>query len=501
MPEIYRAFVFIMVMAIPTLLLARLATRSLVPPSEATLWRNCWLFTTCAVFLSGSFIVFVVLMIGLAIYVHKKTTAPIYLYIVLLVTAPVVGFTYGIPGVAQSVIELNPARLLVLIFLLPTALRIAHAPRPTSYRTVDTLVVAYMLLVAILSLRHGAPTYTLRIALVVVVDFGVPYFVFSRCITSMEDIRKALAAFVFCVLPFAAAGMFEILRGWRTYNAVMEGWGVYLVQAYLFRDGLLRAAVTAIEPIAFGYVCMVGLGLLLANKDAIRNKLFFWGTGAFITAGLMASLSRGPWLGTVFLFAVFAATTRRGVLNLAKLSTVVAILCVPLAFSPIGERIYRLLPFVGTVEKSNEEYRSKLIEVAVVIVGRNPLFGSHTYWEEPEMEQLIQGQGIVDIVNSYVAIALEYGLVGLGLFASIFVLIGYSLFRACFRTEGGEAVLLRAMTATLAAILLVIGTVSSVSIIPYVFWFVAGLSIAALRVLEGSVRQQLPKLTVLGYTR
>lgn len=500
MPEIYRAFVFIVVMAIPTLLLARIALRPFVSPSEATLWRNCWIFTTCAVFLSGSFLVFALLMVGLSIYVHKQTDAPYYLYFVLLMTAPVVGFTFGIPGVAQSLLELNPARLLVLVFLLPTAIRIRQAPRPDRYKAVDVIVVAYAVIVAVLSLRHGSPTMTLRMTLLAVVDIGLPYFVISRCLTSTEAVRKTLAAFLFGVLPLAAAGVFELLRGWRTYNAVLESWDVYLVQAYLFRDGLLRASVTAIEPIAFGFVCMVGIGLLVANMEAVRNRLAFWAAGGLMAAGLLASLSRGPWLGTAILFAVFAATTRRGISNLAKLSAVVAILCVPLAMSPVGERVYRLLPFVGTVEKSNEEYRSKLIEVATVIIGRNPLFGSPRYVEEPEMAELVQGQGIVDIVNSYVAVALEFGLVGVSLFAGIFLTIGCALLRACFRCDGADAILMRAMTATLAAILLTIGTVSSVSVIPYIYWAYAGLCVAALRTVEGGVRQPFGKLTVLGYT-
>jgi hypothetical protein len=498
MPEIYRAFIFVSVMAIPAFVLAQLATRSFVDRSEATLWRNCWFFTTAAVFLSGNFLVFTALMIALSIYVHKSSRTPYYLYFVLLMTGPVVGVIVGIPGVMPTLLDLNPARVMVLVFLLPTAYRLAQAPQPTRFRAADVLISLYLLLVIVLSLRHGSPTHMLRIALVTIVDIGVPYFVFSRSLHSTEGIRRALAAFLFGVLPFALAGMFEFARGWRTYNAVIESWGVYLVQAYLFRDGLLRAAATAIEPIAFGFVCMVGLGVLLANMSEIRNKLYFWGAGGILAGGLAASLSRGPWLGAVLLLIVFAATTRRGFLNVVKLTAVAAVLCVPLAFSPVGERIYRLLPFVGSVEKSNEDYRSRLIDISAIIVARNPLFGSARYVEEPEMQELVQGQGIVDIVNSYIAVALEFGLVGAGLFVGFFLSIGLGLYRACFRTEGSDAILMRALTATLASMLLTIGTVSSVATIPYIYWSFAGVCVAALRL--GQTSTVKPKLNVLGYT-
>jgi O-antigen ligase len=92
-----------------------------------------------------------------------------------------------------------------------------------------------------------------------------------------------------------------------------------------------------------------------------------------------------------------------------------------------------------------------------------------------------QGQGIIDIVNSYIQIALETGFVGLGLFVSFFALILLGIYRAMrsIRDKNSEERLLgRALLATLLAILVIIFTVSNIAIIPIVYWSVAGLGVA-----------------------
>jgi len=97
------------------------------------------------------------------------------------------------------------------------------------------------------------------------------------------------------------------------------------------------------------------------------------------------------------------------------------------------------------------------------------------------MQSMIQGEGIVDVVNTYLGVALETGLVGLTLFTAFFVTILQSLRRAIrrFPPHHEEARTLgRALLATLCGILVIIFTVSSISIIPVVYWSVAGIAVA-----------------------
>src|SRR5205823_14929014 len=115
-----------------------------------------------------------------------------------------------------------------------------------------------------------------------------------------------------------------------------------------------------------------------------------------------------------------------------------------------------------------------------------PVCGSYDFLELPVMQQLRQGQGIIDIVNTYLWVALESGLVGLALFCGFFLWVGAGILRG-MRSLGSRAgelhVLGRALFATLAGILLIISSLSSIESVPYLYWSVAGLGVAYARML------------------
>ena len=81
-----------------------------------------------------------------------------------------------------------------------------------------------------------------------------------------------------------------------------------------------------------------------------------------------------------------------------------------------------MLPFMGgSVESGNLDYRQRLASTSWNLIMNHPFFGDQDYISK--MQDLRQGQGIIDIVNTYAGTALEYGLVGLGLFVG-FMLLG-----------------------------------------------------------------------------
>jgi hypothetical protein len=96
------------------------------------------------------------------------------------------------------------------------------------------------------------------------------------------------------------------------------------------------------------------------------------------------------------------------------------------------------------------------------------------------LEEMRQGQGIIDIVNSYIGVALPYGLIGLLLFVlpSVYALAASWLTsRRLAKVDlGGEAAG-RALAMSMVGILMVIGTVSHYFHIPIVHWMVVGLCI------------------------
>ncbi len=153
--------------------------------------------------------------------------------------------------------------------------------------------------------------------------------------------------------------------------------------------------------------------------------------------------------------------------------------------TPAGAWLLHFLPFIGSVDAGSVDYRQRLFENAVQVIERNPWLGSADYLSTPEMQEMIQGQGIIDIVNTYLRVALNSGLVGLGLFLGFFTTILIGLRRVVKLNavrDIGFSAYARASMATLIAILVTIGTVSSVEFIPYVYWSFAGLCVALVRI-------------------
>ena len=99
------------------------------------------------------------------------------------------------------------------------------------------------------------------------------------------------------------------------------------------------------------------------------------------------------------------------------------------------------------------------------------------------MQELMQGEGIIDIVNTYVSIGLRSGLVGLSLFLGIFLSAMFRVWRRMNQEEGNTGMrdIGRAILATMTCILVSFYTVSSITFIPVIYYLVAGLAVAYAR--------------------
>jgi O-antigen ligase len=167
---------------------------------------------------------------------------------------------------------------------------------------------------------------------------------------------------------------------------------------------------------------------------------------------------------------------------------------------PGTEKLLVLLPFIGTTDQSNVDYRNNLFDKSLIVIQKNPLFGSVDYLHTPEMQSMVQGEGIVDVVNSYLGVALEYGLICLALFAGFFLTILWRIFRILRQhrysqvqhfmfgvkvypaqqnsLEDEHYLLGVTLFSVLVGILVTIYSVSSITVIPVVYWAVAGLCAA-----------------------
>lgn len=484
MPDHLRALIVILVLAGIVFAFARRPATDLIPYSDFTRRRNLWFALSILAFVSHSFWVYVGIAAIVLSIAQQRERNPLALFFLLLFLIPPASAQIPGFGLINYFFALDHIRLLALCILLPAffALRKRADTLPFGRTWPDKLLGAYLLLTALLYLRETTLTDTLRQALYLFLDVFLPYYVASRALKEVGDFKDALLGFVLAAMVLALIGLFEFTRHWLLYNALIGAldmhWGY---SGYLARGGSLRASATTGQAIALGYVISVAIGFYLFLQDAVRSRLQRRLGALLLAAGLFAPLSRGPWIGASAILALFIATGRSAVKRLTLL-TLAAVLTLPLlAIIPGGQKVLDLLPFIGTVEKENITYRERLIDNALIVIQRNPWLGSVDYLNTPEMQSMVQGQGIIDIVNTYIAVALEVGLIGLTLFAGFFATVLFSIRKAMrsFPNHDDEARRLgRALFATLAGILLTIFSVSSITVIPVVYWSVAGLGVA-----------------------
>jgi O-antigen ligase len=484
MPEHLRALVVIVTLALIVFSGAKRLFAGTIELDVFNRWRNLWLALTLVAFLSHSFWLYALFATLILLVVARRDGNPAALFCASLFAVPAAGIQVPGFGLVNYLITLSHTRILVLCLLLPAwfVLR-SRGDRPAFGKLwPDRLLLLYSILVVALQLRETTLTDTMRQGFYVMIDALLPYYVLSRTLKHVDAFRQVLAAFLLAAVMLAAFAVFESVRHWNLYSAVIialdpkMGYG-----AYLGREGLLRASASTGHAIALGYVMAVAVGFYLYWQDDVRDKLIRRIGWLGLLAGLIVPLSRGPWVGAAVIILMYLATGRAAFKRLMLLALGGVVVLPFVSILPGGQRILEFLPFIGTVEKDNIDYRGRLIDNALIVIERNPVFGSVDYQNTPEMEAMRQGQGIIDIVNTYIGVALAYGLVGLSLFVGFFFAVLWGIRKAMrsFNDPDEEMARLgRALFATLTGILVIIFTVSSITIIPIVYWSVAGLGVA-----------------------
>lgn len=500
MPEHFRALTVILFLASVVFLLARRPATALIPPGDFKRRRNLWFLLTVLAFVSHSFWLYLGAGAVILYLAGRREHNPMALFYMLLFLIPPASLQVPGFGLVNYLVDLNHIRLLTVCVLLPAALALRRQADTLRFGRTwpDRLLAAGLLLMSALYLRETTLTDTLRQTLYLLIDVLLPYYVASRGLRQISDFKDTLLAFVLASFLLALIGVAEYVRHWLLYSALIDAMGVpWSMSGYLSRGGSLRASVTTGQAIVLGYVMSVAIGLFLFLQGYLRRPWQRLMGALLLAAGLFAPLSRGPWIGAMVIVVVFIALGR-GALRRLVLLAAAGLLALPLLTAvPGGDKVLDLLPFIGTVDKENITYRERLMDNSWIVIQRNPLFGSFDFRNTPEMQSMIQGEGIIDIVNTYINLALRVGLVGLGLFVAFFAAVLHGIRKAMrsFPDKDDERRQLgRALLATLVGILVIIFTVSSITFIPVVYWTIAGLGVAYVQMVRRLDQSQVTAL-------
>lgn len=388
-------------------------------------------------------------------------------------------FIYNVPGFGPFgyLIDINSHYFLswlvaYLVYQRQQQKSVMHAHAAT--RALDIFVMGWIFLPTLLYGWTLSITESARQIFYALSNYWVPYYIVSRGLNTAQERTWAVKVFVSVCVFASITAVFEAAKGWLLFAEVAPSMGAYRAYGnYLVREGagILRAQFSTGQPIVLGMLTSVGFLLTLGVGVCGRHARLILLT--ILGLGVLASVSRGPWVCLALGIATWVlAPPIRGkrvaqALGSAMLATTA------LLISPLGSKIINVLPWVGQTDTFNVDYRERLIEVSMIVFWENPILGSPNYRESALMQTMIQGEGIIDMVNTYLGAALSYGIVGATLYSGIFLTASWYALRTCQNQDSPQAQTLLAAMVFCAAC---VGTVANITHVPLIWLMVAGLT-------------------------
>lgn len=320
--------------------------------------------------------------------------------------------TLPVPGM-RYLMDLTYPRLLAITLLVPLSIKIGMSRSGEGrllYPT-DKYVFGFIGVVAAFDfLRAESLTEGLRIVFYMILDYALVYYVVSRCLNTALDFQRVFVAFAFSAAVVASIGIVEELKNWLIYIDLPSVSDIEQARgSILHRYGLLRVEASLGHPLKLGTFLVFALGVAwsVRRTGAIGPPASFLVPGVILVA-LLFTVSRGPWIGAVILFSGYLVLSISGrsigfpvVAGLVATGAAVTVLLIdpPDEFSDDSLRTL--------------EYRQELLVNGWQQFRSSPWAGSGDFLESDTMEESRQGQGIIDLVNTYLTISLKYGLVGI----------------------------------------------------------------------------------------
>ncbi len=453
-------------------------------------WIALWGILSTAAFFSGNIWWLILTIAALSLYkIPKLGTERTQYYLALLPALP--ALPYAIPGFfgIRFIFLSTYHRLLAIFLLLPLFTGFYRKSLNTNKyirsrviaSRADTFLILYVVWLCVLTSRDETLTASLRNVFYIVIDIALPYFMMSRCINSLKDFYYLFLALLFSAVVLSYAGIIEELMHWKFYNRLpkqldLDSFGV---ARYRSRSGFLRISTTASNPISFAYfmVLAIGAAFHINYLNKIKKKIFL-ATALLLGCSLFFTFSRGAWLSMIVLIVTYFY------LNKTKYVRKTVIL------SGIGMTLFLLIGSVDNLSSLDVygtfKYRQELIQHSMIEIQKNIIFGSNDFMNNENMEEMRQGEGIIDVVNTYLQIILQYGIIGLSMFMFIFVFMLKRILNliGTFRRKGEKEAELLGCTifSMILATMVMIGTTSSIDIIPIYYWILLGIGSAYIRV-------------------
>lgn len=256
-------------------------------------------------------------------------------------------------------------------------------------------------------------TSTVRVCLVTILTVGMPYFLLTRSITRVEDLRRVMMSLCFVGFVLGCVGIFEALAHFLPYMELYRTLGLATgPTAYKIRSGILRSVTSFGETTSFA----VNMGIMFMATIACRfsfkstSKLVIALT--IIAGAIFVTSSRNAWIGLIVAIVAFDFFRGRVASFFGKITVL------GMAYSIAGLAAQFSTYMASMMGKSADsagtaDYRQRLLTRGLEEFMKHPIAGLSPAQVMESMADLRQGEGIVDFVNGYIYYMLVAGFGGL----------------------------------------------------------------------------------------
>lgn len=325
------------------------------------------------------------------------------------------------PGI-NYLTDITHYKLTCMIVLLPVFLAQGGEKRPSILSGPGAFVLIYATYATLLITFSYGITLGLRFLVDQVLLVIVPYFAILVALRKTEDVDTFFQAFLIAALMLATVALVSTLVRWDIYGSASS-----LIRE--IRDGTLRINATAgTHSLAFHLAAGVMVLEYLRYRFAIG---WVWTNllRVVMIFGMFTADSRGAIGGLVIAYGVYTVIMLRS-------PALRAVLLSAAAIGSIGVTIWLTQGEVATYDEFGTfVYRQELLRTSIEYIGKYPFFGDRYFMQSGSFDHLIQGQGIIDITNLYLQVALTFGLVGLFFFLCVFFFPPLAMGRALFRVS------------------------------------------------------------------
>jgi hypothetical protein len=285
----------------------------------------------------------------------------------------------------------------------------------------DAVMIIIVMLLVVIGARGGSFVGWLRTLVLYLSIYALPVYVVTRSFRNAVERRTLLTAMAGAGIILAVIVIYEARGGWPLYSPLAQHYGFELSGLVVkWRGNLMRAYGPLSEATNMACVLVICFAAALASRRAFVSNTAYITVVSIIAVGTFVPQSRGGMIGLAIAFIV-SSFYRRGIASAMQIMAAGLLLTgTYLVASRIGSASTQIgINLTEGTETGN--YRSELLRRGTEEFWKNPILGDTYPNVVARMQDMVQGEGIVDFVNSYLYFALFTGGIGLVLFCLSFI--------------------------------------------------------------------------------